>query len=458
MREVLETSVQEALKSGARYAEARISKVFSNRIEVRIGRIERVVPSIEVAGSVRALAKTWGFSSTTKPDEEHMIEAARRSARAAKVLSSLPGREIGLAEVPTVEDEVEMGEVVDPRTIPIDEKLEIVLACDEAARSVDARVVMTDFRYEDQVIVRAFSNSEGTYIREACPFTHLRMAITAREGSNVQTVTGRLSAAAGQELMAYGDPVGMAERLAKRAAELLSAKKAPSGKMRVLVDNTISGLLALCVGVMSSAELASMPGSEMGLFHGKLGQEVASDLVNITDDPMAEGLTVAMAYDDEGVKTKPVKIVEGGILKNYLHSRSTAFLMEHEPNGRARASNALLTPTPLNTNTVMESGDRSIEELLEELKDGLYVVGLVGATVGGIIHCDCEAAYRVEGGQVKEAYRSVSLTFDLLRDLKKIEAVGSDFDVVSLRLSSGEASYQVCGGGPHVLFSELTVG
>ncbi len=458
MEEVLRASVEEALRLGARYAEARISQVFANRIEVRRGSVERVVPSIELAGSVRALVEAWGFSSTTVPDKEGMLKAARGAVGMARASSILPARRVEPAEVPVVEDEVEMGEVLDPRGIPIDEKLEVVLVCDEAARSVDERIVMTDLRYEDEVVVRAFANSEGTYVREACPFTHLRMAITAKEGPNVQTVTGRLSAAAGQELMAYGDPVGMAERLARRALELLSARAAPGGKMRVLVDNTISGLLALCLGLMCSAELASRPESEMGIFHGKLGQQVTSETVNIVDDPLAEGLTVAMRYDDEGVRARPVKLVEEGVLRSYLHTRLTASMMGQEPNGRARAPSALLLPMALSTNTVMEPGDRSHEELLEELRDGLYVVGLTGASVGRVVHCACEAAYEVRKGEIVGVFRSVSLTIDLLEDLKKVEAIGSDFDVVSLRLSSGEASYNVCGGGPHVLFSELRVG
>lgn len=458
MRDLLEAAVREALGAGARYAEARATRLFVSRIEVRNGRVERVIPSIELAGSVRALVRTWGFASTTRLDEESMREAAVRAAKLAKAASSGPCQEIRLAEAPAVVEEVRMGEVVDPREVPIDEKLEIVMACDEAARAVDPRVAVADFRYEDQVVVRAFCNSEGTYVLEACPMTQLRMRITAKEGANVQTVTGRLSAAAGQELLAYGDPLGMAERLAKRAVELLGAKKAPTGKFRVLLDNSISGLLALCVGILASAELASRPDAPLGVFHGRLGQKVASDCLNITDDPAAEGLTVAMRYDDEGVRARPVRIVEGGRLVSYLHSRSTAATYEAEPNGRARAPSALFTPTPLSTNTIIEQGDRGFEELLEELKDGLYLVGLVGASIGRVVHCDCEAAYEVKDGQLSQLYRAAGITLDLAQDLMRVEAVGSDFDVVSLTLSSGELSYPVCGGAPHLLFSEARVG
>ncbi len=457
MREVLEAAVEKALEAGASYAEARFSKVFSNRIEVRRGRVERVVPSVEVAGSVRCLVRTWGFASTTRLDRESMLDAATRAAKLAKAVSTGPCSEVRLAEVPSVEEEIGMGDVVDPRAIPIDEKLEVVLACDEAARSVDDRVIMTRLSYEDFVVIRAFCNSEGTYVAEACPVTQLRIAITAKEGANVQTTTGRLSAAAGQELMAYGDPVGMAERLAKRAVELLSAGKAPGGKMKVLVDNSVAGLIALCVGLLASAELAMVPGGELSAFHGKLGQQVASECLNITDDPAAEGLTVAMHYDEEGVRARPVRLVEQGRLVSYLHTRSTANVMGQEPNGRARAPSALFTPTPLNTNTVVEPGDRSLEELLEELGEGLYVIGLVGASIGRAVHCDCEAAYEIRGGELKRAFRAVGITLDLTEDLKKVEAVGSDFDVVSLTLSERDRSYPVCGGAPHLLFGEVAV-
>mgnify|MGYP000701642960 CR=1 FL=1 len=457
MRELLEAAVEEALRAGAKFAEARATNVFANRIEVRAGHVERVVPYIELAGSVRSLVRTWGFASTTRLDRDSMLKAAARSARMAKAASSAARHEVVLAEVPVAEEEVRMGDVVDPREVPIDEKLEVVLACDEAARAVDPRVVMTELRYEDRVVVRAFCNSEGTYVVETCPITQLRMLITAKEGANVQTVTGRLSAAAGQELLAYGDPLGMAERLAKRAVELLGAKKAPSGKTRVLVDNSIAALLALCVGTLASAELAASPSSPMGIFYGKLGQQVAAECLTITDDPRAEGLTVAMCYDDEGVRAKPARVVEKGRLVSYLHSRATAASQGQEANGRARAPSALFMPMPLNTNTIIEPGDRVFEELLEELKDGLYLVGLVGATVGRVVHCDCEGAYEVRGGELGQPYRAASFTLDLGRDLLKVEAVGSDFDVVSLTLTSGELYYPICGGAPHLLFSEVAV-
>jgi len=457
LRELLEAAVAKAVELGVPYAEARASRVFTNRIEVRRGQVERIVPSIEVAGSIRCLIRAWGFSSTTRLDERSMLSAAEAAVRMAKAVSSRPCREVRLAEAPVVEEEVRMGDVVDPRAVPIDEKLEVVMACDEVARSVDPRVIMTDLRYEDRVVVRAFCSSEGTYVSEACPMTSLRMMVTAREGPTVQSVTGRLTAAAGQELLAYGDPVGMAERLAERAVELLGAKKAPSGRFRAVLDNSISGLLGLCVGLLASAELAGAAGSPLAVFHGKLGQQVASGCLNITDDPLSEGLAVAMRYDDEGVEARPVRVIEEGRLVGYLHSRATAGQMGQEPNGRARSPSALFSPTPMSTNTIIEPGDRSLEELLEELGDGLYVVGLVGASVGRVVHCDCEGAYRVEGGELVEAYRSVGLTLDLAKDLMEVEAVGSDFDVISLTLSSGEQSYPVCGGGPHLLLSEVVV-
>jgi TldD protein len=457
--DVLETTVSKLMsKHKAQYANIRLQKTYSNTIVVTTGKVERIIPSIELAGSVTVLKGTIGLSIFTQEDEKTMSQAAEKATKIAEAGSSSIKEKVGLAPSPQVEDNVKLGDVSDPREIPIDEKKEVILSCDSAARSVDKRVVSSNFRYIDEVYERFFVNSDGSKIQEAHPYTELRVTITAREGGKISRCIGRIAASAGQELMAMADPLSVSQQVAKDAVELLSAQEPPSGKLPAILDTKLSGLLASSIGLMSCAQFALVPEAELGGFAGKLGERIGPDSLVVYDDPTSPGLPVFYKYDEEGVLAKPTTLMENGVLKSYLHSKTTAFLFNTSVEGHARSQNALFAPRPFISNTIVKPGDLKFEEMLEGIKEGIYLTGLAGASTTRIVSGNAERGYLIKDGQLSSPVSSPSFTIDVVDELKKMDGIGSDFDTLQLRITEEEESNIVSGAGPHLRFKELRIG
>jgi TldD protein len=459
MIDILEAAISKLVsKHQVQYADSRIQKIYSNMIVVTTGKVERIIPSIELAGSVRVLKGTIGLSIFTRDDKDSVAQAAERATRIAEAGSAKFKEKVGLASSPQVEDDVKLGDVSDPRGVPIDEKKEIILSCDDAARSADKRVVGTNFRYVDEVYERVFVNSDGSKIQEAHPYTELRMIITARDGGKISRCIGRIAASAGQELMAMADPVSATQQVAKDAIELLSAEEPPSGRLPAILDPRLSGLLSSSIGLMSCAQFALIPEGELGGFAGRLGEKLGPDPLVVYDDPTSPGLPVFYKYDEEGVLAKPTTLIENGVLKSYMHNKTTAFLFNTNVEGHARCQNALFAPRPFTSNTIIKSGDLKFEEMVEGIRDGIYLTGLTGASTTRIVSGSAERGYLIKNGKLGKPVSSPSFTIDVVDELKNVDGIGDDFEVLQLRITEEEESNIVSGAGPHLRFSQLRIG
>jgi TldD protein len=459
MIDTLEVVVNKLVsKHKVEYADIRLEKIYSNTIVVTNGKVERIIPSIELAGSVRVLKGTIGLSIFTREDKDTIAQATESATKMAVTGSMTFKEKVGLASSPPVEDDVKLGDVTDPREVPIDEKKEIVLSCDAESHSADERVVGTSFRYIDEVRERFFVNSDGSKIQEAHPYTEFRMIVTAREGGKISRCIGRIAASAGQELMAMADPLSAARQVAKDAVELLSAQEPPSGKLPAILDPRLTGLLAASVALMGCAHNALIPEGELGGFAGRLGEQLGPESLVLYDDPTSPGLPVFFKYDEEGVLARPTTLIENGVLKSYLHSKTTASLFNTGVEGHARCQNALFAPRPYASNAIVKSSDLKFEEMVEGIKDGIYLTGLTGASTTRIMSGNAERGYLIKNGKLDKPVLSPSFTIDIVNELKNIDAIGSDFEVLQIRLTEEEESMTVSGAGPHLRFSQLRIG
>ncbi|WP_169791821.1 TldD/PmbA family protein, partial [Thermococcus celericrescens] len=166
-------------------------------------------------------------------------------------------------------------------------------------------------------------------------------------------------------------------------------------------------------------------------------------------------------YDDEGIRARRVEIIRDGVLVNYLNDRETSALLGLEPNGHGRAQGYNYQPLVRMSNTYVEPGDWSFEEMVEEVKNGLYMVGDKGGevdTAGGTFTFGAREGYVIENGKVKEMVRDVALSGSILDVLKNIRAIGNDLKVDFPGYCGKGQWVPVDDGGPHVLTRALVGG
>lgn len=159
---------------------------------------------------------------------------------------------------------------------------------------------------------------------------------------------------------------------------------------------------------------------------GLLGKKVADFSINIIDDPHIR-TAGWLEFDDEGTKSTGSIVVEEGILNDYLHSRITALQMGSIPTGNARSESYLDPPVPRQTNTFIEPQDMSHEELLEQIKNGIYVGASNEASVSmytGEYSLNAQIMYTIKNGEIHKPLNFGLLQGQALETLYNVVGVG----------------------------------
>lgn len=214
-----------------------------------------------------------------------------------------------------------------------------------------------------------------------------------------------------------------AGREAGRLAKLSeTALKWQEGKYDVLLGPMIGANLMERVGNACSAFSVEAGVSSLA---GKLGEKVFSEAITITDDGSSEGSPHARLFDDEGTPTRPTTLVERGVLKSYLHNSSTAKRFKVESTGNA----GWISPSPWSL--VVGEGAIGAEELVEELKEGAYIVSnwytrFQNYLTGDFSTIARDGAFLVRDGEIAGAMRGVRISDNINRLFSAVEGVSSE--------------------------------
>jgi TldD protein len=390
------------------------------------------------------------------------LEAALEEAVAAARASVAHASEQGMvASANPVEAREETPYQQDPRRVPVAEKVGRMLAFEEAARKHFAnRLVNTIVAYGDLVAEELTVNTAGTCIQRHLVRTSVNTHITAASNGQRQRGTETRAALAGYELVRDLEPEEFTIRAARQAVDQLTARPAPAGVFPVVFHPSITGLLTH-EALGHNAEADGIWTGE-SILTGRLGDEIASPVVTVVDDPTLPGSYGSYTYDDEGTPAQRTVIIDGGRLTGYLHSLQSAARLDQAPNGHARADGFSYPPIVRMSNTFLAPGESGFEELLNGIDRGVYLAqghwGYVFVEKG---HFTCHASVSrlIEDGQLGELLRDVSVSGLTLEVLQDIDAVGSDFEMLMPgTCGKGGQGAAVNAGGPHLRVRRLVVG
>jgi TldD protein len=304
--------------------------------------------------------------------------------------------------------------------------------------------------YEEKCIVT--SDGAAASFRVVRP--ELRVQAIAEKNGELSTGFEAVGATGGwQCLFRNGTGEYFAEKAARTATDLLSARTPEGGRATVILAPSIVGLLVHeAIGHTVEADFVQA-GSVAA---GKIGQRVASDLVTIADSGASEFYTGAggtIPIDDEGVLTGRTEIIRGGILVSYLHNRESAAQFGVEPTGNARAWEYSDQPLIRMRNTYLAPGAISLEEMIASTKDGYLLEGPRNgqADSSGEFMFGVQEARRIHDGKLGDLVRGVVISGIAFDVLKTVDAVSDSFkwDLGSGYCGKGQPA-KVDAGGPYV--------
>lgn len=438
------------------YAEFHYEEMISTRIVHTRQNVELIQSSQTSAGNVRVFYNgAWGFSCfNEKKRIEKAIEEALENARLA---SNYIKKRVVLKVVEKVVDTVKTNYRISPLSISLQEKNELVGKYNSLLQA--EKIASSRVTYADWNLKKYFISSEGSRIAQEKTFCGISYGAMARDGTNVQQAFDSVGQYGGWELVLDLEP--KVEEVKKRALDLLKAKKVESGKYLVLIDPVLAGVFAHeAFGHLSEADfLAENPRMQKVM---KIGRRFGPEFLNIIDDGSIPDLAGFTPYDDEGVKSRKNYLIKNGKLFSRLHSRESAGIMKEELTGNARAINPFHQPIVRMTNTYIDNGNSSLEEMLEMMDDGIYALNYIGGMTNlEMFTFSSGYAYRIKNGRKVELLRDVNLSGNVFLTLSNIVAIGNDLTHhggLGGCGKGGQSGLPVSTGSPHILVKDVLVG
>ncbi|AEH25570.1 TldD/PmbA family protein [Pyrococcus yayanosii] len=448
---ILRLAERMAERYGIEYFEVRVARTRAVLIEMENGSLETLEDNLEVGIGARAFAGAWGFSSSSD------LSKAEEVIKTAMKIAKVSGGDSKIFIGDPVVDRAEMP-VREPFTdIEIGDKVALVREVDGLlkGKGISARRVV----YVDGLKEQIYLNSVGSEIQTVVPRIRLSFSVTAKGNGGMQAYWKTFGGTVGWELVEGIDFPHWTFFVKEKALELLRARTPPSGEFDVIMDPELTGVF-IHEALGHAAEADSVKNGE-SILEGKLGEKIAVDGLRVVDDPTLPGKFGSYVYDDEGIRARRVEIIRDGILVNYLNDRETAALLGLEPNGHGRAQSYAHQPLVRMSNTYLEPGDWSFEEMVSEVKRGLYMIGDKGGqvdTANGTFTFGAKEGYIIENGEIKAHVRDVALSGKILDVLRNIRAIGKDLRIEFPGYCGKGQWVSVDDGGPHVLTRAIVGG
>ena len=437
----------------AEYLEVRLEESQNSHISYRGRELDSVDRSNATGGNVRALVKGgWGFVSFNS--FEHLAERIQQAISQARLVG---GEKSVLAEVPPVVDTVTSGVGLDPVSIPLAQKKPLLDEYNEIICNTPG-IQTSNVGYIDAHKKVIFLSSSGTHIEQERADVTLRLTAIAAKDGDVQQIGLSLGSRGNFDAIK-----GLHEQIAgmsQRAVKMLAAPNVKSGEYTVVLDPILAGVFVHeAFGHLSESDFIYENDKMREIM--TLGKEFGGAGLNIIDSAAEPGLRGSFKYDDEGVAATRNYLIREGKLVGRLHSRETAGKMGEKPTGNARAINYRHPPIVRMTNTYIEPGPLSFNDIIADIKEGVYARNWYGGTTSmEMFTFSAGEAYMIRDGKIAELLRPVILTGNVFSTLKNIDAIGNDLDMNQGGGcgKGGQSPLPVSNGSPHIRIRNCLVG
>jgi len=425
--ESLEKCLQTEIVSQADLVQLRGQKRVMTTCTVKNGVVEDF-SNISLNGvGVRVFVdgKSWGFSSINMLDIASIEETLRNALKLAKASSKLKRQKIMLEPVKQVTADVSVPVKKPLQDFSAEDIVKFPLEAYKGAKEAGSQIADVKATYISIEDDKYFLSSEGSRIHQNIVRVLLFVDVIAKSNSLLCPASESLGYTGGLELFDNISPYSLGRTVSEKAVKLLNVKAPPSGKFHVVIHPTLCAtLLHEAIGHPLEADLAMAGGG----FGNHIDQLVCSNLVTIYDDGHVQGGLGYFAYDDEGVECKHTALIENGVLKSFMHDRTSAALADVTLTGNAHAWDYSVEPLIRQTNIGIEAGDCSLEEMIEDVKEGLFLEGTFGgqADVNADFTFGFQSAKWIRHGRLGEELRSANVAGNAIEVFKTIDAVGRE--------------------------------
>jgi len=445
-----------ATATGADFAEIYLEETLSSSLALENGKVETSSSGISYGAGIRLLNKLQSVYGYTND-----ISLKGLSSLAESLSKSFSGpRQVTVDKITKVRVK-NIHHIERPlHEVPTAEKIALLKDASQIIQQHDPRIVRVQTMMMDGYKKVEIFNSRGQHFEDEKTRGRMAMVAIAAENGKIETSFEGPGAQSGFEYFTKTiDYKAKALEVAKAAIRMLHADECPSGKMPVVIGNGFGGVIfhEACGHPLEATSVAK----KLSVFTDKIGTQIANPIVTAIDDGTIPNAWGSNNIDDEGNPSQKNVLIKDGILQQYLVDDFNGRRMGVKGNGATRRQSYKYEPTSRMSNTYIDNGKSTPEEIIAATKFGLYAKSMGGGSVNpttGDFNFAVSEAYMIRDGKVAEPVKGATLIGNGANILMKIDMVANDLARAQGMCGSVSGSIPVDVGQPTIRVSEITVG
>jgi len=451
---LLESALDDVLTKQVDFADVYMEDTTRSSLRLDDERVEVVNSGVDRGIGIRAVAgDTTVYVHTSDISEEAV------SRLSSEVVAALTSSAAGSFSIPVLSPHV-AGRTFNQSSgqVAPEEKVKMMRIADRSARAAGDEVRQVTTSYIDSQKKSMLLNSLGQRISESREYTRFMVQVVAARGETMQTGYDAPGKQAGAELFDEFPPDQIGKAAADRALLMLGASHAPTGPMMVVLGPGSGGV------IFHEAVGHGLEGDHIekgSVYSTLLGSKVASEAVTLLDDSTLDGLWGSYAFDDEGEPSRSRVLIENGILKGYLCDRFWGRKLGVGSSGSGRREGYSSMPIARMSNTFLQPGELSNQEIVAATDNGIYAKKLGGGQVDpqtGDFMFSVSEGYLIKSGKIAGPVRGATLIGNGPDILSKVDLVGNDLGFEPGTCGKDGQGIPVCIGQPTCRVTEMTVG
>ncbi|MCU0377729.1 MAG: TldD/PmbA family protein [Bacteroidales bacterium] len=447
-----------ALSRGGDFADLYFEFTLSNYLGLEDGKVNQSYGNISLGVGIRTVkGDQIGYGFTQELTEDSMMSAAATAATLCDMTATTVGSSFAR---PATGNYYPVA--ADFNGIAAESKLPLIQELNKRCFALSPEVIKVNAGFQSSVKRILIVTSDGVMAEDIIPGGFIYSSVVAERNGKREQAFWNLGGH--RDFSYYTDEIlnEVASKSVTNALTLFDAIQPPAGEMPVVLGPGVTGvLLHEAIGHGMEADFNR---KNISTYSTMLGKKVAEPFVTIIDDGTNMNLAGSINVDDEGVPGQKTVLVENGILTSYIHDKISAKHYGVEPTGNGRRQDFQNYPVPRMRNTYMLGGNATVEDVIRQAGNGIYVEDVSNGEVKigeGDFAFYVSQGRMIENGKLTSPIKDVNIMGNGPKMLANITAAAND-----LKMYYGGAGQ--CGkdgqgvpvsfGMPTCLVKSLTVG